>query len=69
MMLGFDADDDFVQSRAQYPLACRRCCGRMRPGEIKVGTELHQVLPLLLAQKWRLPRLERGDLALDRCTP
>ena len=61
----FDAHDDLVQCRAQDPLACRCRRSRVRPGQLEIGAELHQVLPLLLAQGRRLPRLERGDLALD----
>jgi len=61
----FDAHDDLVQCRAQNPFArfCRR--SRVRPGELQIGTEPHQVLPLLLAQGRRLLRLELGNLALE----
>src|SRR6267142_2735000 len=39
----FDAYDDLVQCGAQDPLA--RCCrrSRVRPSELQIGTELHQV--------------------------
>jgi len=61
----FDARDDLVQRCAQNPFA--RCCRRswVRPGELQIGTELHQEPPLLLAHRCRLPRLERGNLALE----
>ena len=65
MKLGFDAHDDLAQSRTHDPLACRRRCRRVRPGECEVGAELHQLLALHLAQGQRLPRLDGGDVALD----
>ena len=37
----------------------------MRPGQLEIRAELHQVLPLLLAQRRLLARLEPGDLAFD----
>jgi hypothetical protein len=64
-MLGFDADDDLAQSRTHDPLACRRRCRRMRPGECEIGAELHQLLALHLAQGHRLPRLDGGNVTLD----
>src|SRR5438094_7869219 len=61
----FDAYDDLVQCGAQDPLA--RCCrrSRVRPSELQIGTELHQVPPLLLPQRYRLLRLKLGNLALE----
>src|SRR5258708_2974619 len=61
----FDSHDDLVQCRAQDPLACRGCRGGVRPRAIKIRAELHQVLPLLLSQGRRLPRIDCGDLAFD----
>jgi hypothetical protein len=61
----FNAHDDLVQCGAQDPFArfCR--CSRVRPSELQIGTEPHQMLPLLLAQGRRLLRLELGNLALE----
>ena len=64
-VLGFNAHDDFAQRRTHDPLPCRRRGGRMRPGEFEVDAEPHQLLPLPLAQRRRLPCLDGGDLALD----
>src|SRR5258708_20028462 len=52
----FLANDDLIECCAQDPLACRGCRGRMRPGELEIGTELHQLLTLSLAQRRWLPR-------------
>jgi hypothetical protein len=35
----------------------------MRPGQLEVGAKLHQLLPLSLAQRWRLGRDNGSDLA------
>ncbi len=43
------------------PLARRRCCCRVRPGELQIGAEPHQVLPLLVTQRRWFSRLERGN--------
>src|SRR4029077_10854700 len=61
----FDTYDDLVQCGAQDPLArfCRR--SRVRPSELQIGTELHQVSTLFPPQRCRLLRLELGDLALE----
>src|SRR5262245_55046872 len=60
-----DPGDDLTQCRAEYPLACRRTGGRMRPGPFQVCTEPHQVLALLLAY-WQRPfRIQPCDLTLD----
>jgi len=40
----FLANDELIECCAQDPLACRGCRGRMRPGELEIGTELHQLL-------------------------
>src|ERR1700757_4949004 len=60
----FLADDDLIECCAQDPLACRGCRGRMRPGELEIGTELHQLLTLSLAQRRGLPRLVPAPLKL-----
>src|SRR6476646_6422061 len=61
----FLANDDLIECCAQDPLACRGCRGRMRPGELEIGTELHQLLTLSLAQRRWLPRHDCGDLAFN----
>ena len=45
------ADDDLVERCAQDALARGRCGGRVRPGTFEIGTELHQLLTLLLAER------------------
>ena len=42
-----------------------RCRGRMRPGELEIGTELHQLLPLPLTQRRWLPCHDCSDLAFN----
>ena len=65
MKPSFSAHDDLVESRPQYPLACLGRCCRMRPGQLEIGAELHQMPPLPLTQ-WRgLLGLECGDLPFD----
>jgi hypothetical protein len=61
----FDTHDNLVQCGAQDPLArfCRR--SRVRPSELQIGTELHQLPPLFLSQRGRLLRLDLGNLDLE----
>jgi hypothetical protein len=65
----FDAHDDFVQCGAQDPLAGFRRRGRVRPSELQIGTELHQVPPLFLPQRCRPFRLELSNLVLSALAP
>ena len=39
------------------------CGGWMRPGQLEIGAELHQLLSLPFAQWWRLGRDDGSDLA------
>src|SRR6202022_2513704 len=59
----FLADDNLAERRAQDPLARRSCGGRMRPGALEIDAELHQLLPLLLAQRRRPARDDGSGLA------
>src|SRR5215813_9901269 len=61
----FDAHDNLVQWGAQDTLArfCSR--SRVRPSELKIGTELLQLPPLFLSQRGRLLRLDLGNLDLE----
>jgi len=61
----FDAHHDLVQCGAQDPLACFRRRRWVRPSQLQIGTELHQLPPLFLPQRGRLLRLELGNLALE----
>src|SRR5215471_973138 len=59
----FPTHDDLVEHCTQDALARGNCRGRMRPRAIEIGTELHQLLPFLLAQQRWTPRGNIGDLA------
>src|SRR5215471_10582399 len=61
----FDTHDNLVQCGAQDPFARFYRRSRMRPGELQIGPEPHQMLPLVLAQGRRLLRLELGNLTLE----
>src|SRR5215471_8469718 len=61
----FDAHDDLMQCGAQDPLAGFRRRGRVRPSELQIGTELHQVPPLFLPERCWPFRLELSNLALE----
>ncbi|MER9420692.1 hypothetical protein NKI95_33335 [Mesorhizobium sp. M0306] len=37
----------------------------VRPGEVQIGAEPHQLIPFLLSQQRWSSRLERGNLAFD----
>src|SRR5262245_33164820 len=63
--VSFDAYDNLIESCTKDALARRRSCSRVRPGQLDIGTELHQVLTLPLAQLRGLSCLKRGSLALD----
>src|SRR5262249_39405680 len=45
--------------------ACHSCRGRMRPGALKIATELDQLLPLPLTERRWLSRHDGGDLVFD----
>src|ERR1700739_1821954 len=61
----FPAHDDLIEHCAQDPFACWGGCGRMRPGELEIGTELHQLLPLPLTQRRWFPCHDCRDLAFN----
>ena len=63
MHCAFLAHHDLVERRAQYPLARSGCGAWMRPGQLEIGAELHQLLSLPFAQRWRLGRDNGSDLA------
>src|SRR5215471_18840113 len=61
----FDAHDDLVQCGAEDPFTGFCCRGRVRPSELEIDTEPHQLPPLSLSQRGRLFRLQLGNLALE----
>jgi hypothetical protein len=58
----FLAHDNLVERCAQDPLARSGGGGWMRPGQLEIDTELHQLLSLRFAH-WRLGRDDGTDLA------
>jgi hypothetical protein len=59
----FLAHHDLVERCAQDPLARSGCGGWMRPGQLEISAELHQLLSLPFAPWWRLGRDDGSDLA------
>jgi hypothetical protein len=59
----FPAHNDLIERCALDPFACCGCSGRMRPSELEIGTELHQLLPLSLTQRRWFPCHDCRDLA------